>query len=236
MIRNGRLVDGTGNAWSNADVGIVGDRIAAIGSLAESSGSVLIDATGMVVSPGFIDIHTHVLAGLRAGDPIEGFLRDGVTTVIDGNDGNSAWPIGQTLDELEAVHPSLNVGTFAGLSPIRKAVLDIRPGAASENEIARLQDLVERALREGAFGLTSGLEPMLYHWPGYFTTSADLARMLAPVARADALYVSHIRDEAAGLMAAVRETIDMARQAGVRTDITHVKQSGRPTAAMPAKW
>jgi dihydroorotase/N-acyl-D-amino-acid deacylase len=234
LIRGGHVVDGTGTRPILADIGIAGDRIADVGSLPGAKGAIEMDATGLTVAPGFIDIHAHVLRALQSGDPVEHFLRDGVTTVIDGNDGVSIWPIDETMTALARARLSMNVGTFIGLSPVREAAMGERPGAATDAEIARMSEIVEQALQHGAFGLTSGLEPSLYHRPGYFTTTDDLVRILAPVARAGALYASHIRDEASGLLAAVAETIDVARRANVRTDLTHAKAVGPGSRARAA--
>lgn len=226
VIRQGRVLDGTGRERFAADIGIVGDRVVAVGSLSEASAPLVIDANGLIVAPGFIDIHAHVLGAMEGGNPVEAFLRDGVTTVIDGNDGVSAWPVRDALARLAQAPLSMNVGTFVGLNPVRKGVMGASPGAATEDELMRMRQLVEQALSEGAFGLTSGLEPALYHWPGYFTSADDLVRLLEPVSRLDGLYAPHIRDEAQDLFAAVEETIDVASRAKVRTDITHAKAVG----------
>jgi dihydroorotase/N-acyl-D-amino-acid deacylase len=148
LISGGRLVDGSGTASTYGNLAIRGDRIAAIGALSGASASLRIDARGRSVAPGFIDIHCHARWGIFEHPDAENYIRQGVTTVIDGNDGDSPIPIGRFLDRLSQIPMALNFGIFAGQGSIREAVLDDENRPATPDEILRMQDLVRRAMLE----------------------------------------------------------------------------------------
>lgn len=212
-----------------ADVGIKGDRIAAIGDLTGARAARRLDVTGMIVAPGFIDSHSHATGSSPSGSAIvqrplaENYVRQGVTTVMGGQDGSSTLDIGGFLAWLDQEPAALNVGLLIGHGSIRGAVVGQDDRAASPEELARMQALVATAMQDGAFGLSSGLE----YTPGYFADAREVAVLAEPAAAAGGLYISHIRDEGGRLLESVREVIDVAAAAGIRAQVTHHKVIGK---------
>ena len=156
LIRNGRVVDGTGAPWRRADVAVCGDAIVAVEPRIEGTARRVVDAGGRVVAPGFIDLHTHARRGIFEIPSAENYVRQGVTTLVEGPDGSSPLPLGPFLDKLEALGPGVNFASLVGHGSIREAVIGRANRAPSAEELARMQDLVRQAMREGAFGLSTG--------------------------------------------------------------------------------
>src|SRR5258705_6713660 len=157
IISGGRIIDGAGNPWFSGDIGIRGDSIAAMGSLGNASASLRIDAKGFVVSPGFIDIHSHARRGILVVPSAENYIRQGVTTAIEGPDGSSPLPIAPFLDRIAAADITPNFGTFVGQGSVREAVIGSIDRKATPAEIERMQAMVRQGMTDGAFGLSSGL-------------------------------------------------------------------------------
>jgi N-acyl-D-amino-acid deacylase len=248
VIRGGRVLDGSGNPWFPADVGVRDGRIVAVGSLRDAKAIRVIDAAGKYVAPGFIDIHSHADDGSRA----EGGLRDvsseirsapnlvsqGITTVVVNHDGRSPWPVKEQRALLEKNSIGVNAMLLVGHGTVRRQVMgtDTRRPATTE-EIAKMRALVRQALTEGAVGMSAGLE----YEPGRWSTTAEiveLARELVPV---DGVYISHERSEGTdplwyvpsqdgpgppSLLDAVRETIEIGEQSGARVVASHLKAKG----------
>ncbi|MBC7340078.1 MAG: D-aminoacylase [Firmicutes bacterium] len=249
VIRGGMLVDGTGNPWVRADVGISGGRIAVVGHLEGEAGCRVLDATGMVVAPGFVDIHSHSdLALLVDGRALSKVLQ-GVTTEVVGNCGLSAAPLvgaaveylqdtarhladyipwnWSTVDgylgELERRGVSVNVATLVGHRTLRVGVMGHTARAATAEEMARMAALLDRALEEGAWGLSTGLA----YAPGSWAEQGELVELCRVAARHHAFYSSHIRDEEGGVVEAVREALEVSRLSGEPVQISHHKGVGR---------
>ena len=165
VIRNGRVLDGTGNPWFRADVAVRGDTIVRIARRIDEPAARLIDAAGAIVSPGFIDTHTHARRGLNETPTAANYVRQGVTTVIEGPDGSSPVPIGPFFAQLEALQKSVNIGAFIGQGSIRSEVIGNVNRTATPDEIARMKALVEQGMKDGALGLSTGL----FYVPGTFT-------------------------------------------------------------------
>src|SRR5688572_5135343 len=157
VIRNGKIVDGTGNSWYYGDVAVKGDRILGIGKNLNVSASRTIDATGMFIAPGFIDVHTHIEDDERLNPTADNFIYDGVTTVITGNCGLSVVDIGGYLDMIDSLKPSVNVAALVGHNDIREAVMGKANRAPTTDELEKMKLLVDTAMREGAVGLSTGL-------------------------------------------------------------------------------
>lgn len=228
LIRNARVLDGTGNPWLRADVGINGDRIAAVGALGPAAAGRVIDAHDRILAPGFIDVHSHAADGLRSAALHQGqpLLAQGVTTVIVNPDGGGPIDLAAQRAAIEAAHPGPNVGLLIGHGAVRSAVMKSENRAPTADELVKMKDLVRRGMADGAFGLSSGL----FYVPGSFATTEEVIELTKVVAASGGLYSSHIRDEAnygSGVRASVREVIRIADEAKTIGIVTHMKALGR---------
>ncbi|MDP6579364.1 MAG: D-aminoacylase [Vicinamibacterales bacterium] len=223
IIRGGRLVDGTGNPWIDADVGVRGDRIARIGDLSDAVARRDIDAEGLVVAPGFIDPHTHAVRGIFDVPTADNYLLQGVTTLTEGNDGSSPFPIGAHLARITETAISPNWAVFVGQGRIRGEVIGADDREPTPDELDRMRALVAEAMAEGALGLSTGL----FYVPGSFTSTDEVIELSKVVATHGGIYISHMRDEAQELLESVRETIRIGEQAGLPVQMTHHKVISR---------
>ena len=223
IIRDGQVVDGTGNPWVRADIGVRGARIARIGDLSAATATRVINAAGLIVAPGFIDPHTHARRGIFQVPTAHNALLQGVTTLIEGNDGSSPLPIGAHLEQMARAAISPNWGLFVGQGTIRTEVLGRDDRDATADELAEMRALVGRAMEEGALGLSTGL----FYVPGTFTSTAEVIELAHVAAAHGGIYISHMRDEAQGLLDSVRETIRIGEEAGLPVQMTHHKVVGR---------
>ncbi len=222
VIRGGRVVDGTGSPWVRADVAVVGDTIAAVAWRIDAPAARIIDATGMIVSPGFIDIHTHARRGLFEVPTADNYTRQGVTTIYEGPDGSSPLPIKAFLDRVAATRISPNFGTFVGQGSIRQQVVGDVDRKATPAEIDRMRELVRQGMRDGAVGLSTGL----FYVPGVFTPTSEVIELAKVAGEMGGIHVSHMRNEAAGVLDSVRETIAIGERGGLPTQVTHHKIIG----------
>jgi N-acyl-D-amino-acid deacylase len=222
VIRHAHIVDGSGNPWYQADIATRGDTIAAIGILDGASAKLTIDGGGLTAAPGFIDIHTHARRGIFVDPAAQNYIRQGVTTLIEGNDGSSPLPLAPFFEKLSAIHMAVNFGTFVGQGSIRQAVLGLENRNATPEEIAKMKDLTRQAMQDGAFGLSTGL----FYVPGNFTPTGEVIQLAKVVAGFGGMYISHMRDEAAGVVDSVRETIQIGEEGGLPTQVTHHKIIG----------
>ena len=250
LIVGGRVLDGTGNPWFRADVGVRDGRIVAVGALAGAPATRTIEATGRYVAPGFIDIHSHADDGGR--DPGGATIRtdslhrkaapnvvsQGVTTIVVNQDGRSPWPIADQRALLESQGVGPNVMLLAGHGTIRRLVMgdDFRR-PATEAEVRQMQALMRQAMDEGAAGVSAGLE----YAPGRWSTTDEVAAVAAELAPYDGVYISHQRSEGPDpmwfwpsqdepgpptLQDAVMETIEIGRRTGIRVVASHIKAKG----------
>jgi N-acyl-D-aspartate/D-glutamate deacylase len=224
IIANGRIIDGTGNPWFYADVAIRGDSIAAVGRLKGRSASRIIDARGQVVTPGFIDMHTHCESGLSspALKANLNYITQGVTTVVTGNCGYGP------LKVPEVSRAMTNMGTnaviLAGFGTIRREVLGAENRAPSAEELERMKSLLRRAMEEGAWGLSTGLQ----YIPDRYAGTEEIIALARVVAEFGGIYSSHMRSEEENLLDAVREAIRIGEESGARANISHFKATGKP--------
>jgi N-acyl-D-amino-acid deacylase len=220
LISGGTLVDGGGAQRRYADVRIAGDTIKEVGRLKPQSGERLVDAKDMIVAPGFVDIHNHSDRGF-AGDPTaKSQILQGVTTIAVGPDGGSPWPIGEYLEQCSKQRLAPNVIAFAGHATVRRRVMgeDFKR-AATEAEIAKMAELVEQGMREGAVGLSTGLEYDI----GRPSTTEEVIALAKVAAKYNGIYMSHVRDEADLAFDAFREAIRIGREAKLPVQISHIK-------------
>jgi len=223
LITGAHVVDGSGNPWYSADVGIRGDTIVAVGQLGDSQAAIRIDARGLVVAPGFIDIHSHGRRGIFNVPTAENYLREGVTTIIEGPDGSSALPIAPFLDRFKETPISINFATFVGQGTIRTQVIGLANRKATPEEIGKMKDLAAQAMRDGAFGLSTGL----FYVPGNFTPTEEVIELAKVVGQMGGIHISHMREEATHVLDTVRETIRIGEEGGLPTQITHHKTIGQ---------
>jgi len=224
LVAGGTVVDGTGAPGYRADVALRGDRIVRISRrpLDRSRAARVVDATGRVVAPGFIDTHAHIESILRMRGA-ESSVRQGVTTIFGGQDGDSPWPLAAAYDSVDAGGAGLNVGYLVGHGTVREMVMGLADRVPSADELARMRALVARGMGEGAWGLSSGLE----YVPGAFAHTDEIAALAEAAGDSGGMYSSHIRDEGAGLLGSIREVIEVARLGRLTGNVTHMKPSGR---------
>ena len=222
IITGGHIVDGSGNPWYAADVGIVGERIVRIGDLDDAQADTIIDATGLIVSPGFIDPHTHAMQGIFDVPNAESALLQGVTTLTEGNDGSSPFPIAEHYADIEALGISPNWSVFVGQGTVRSLVMGAEDRDTTPAELQRMKDMVAQAMREGALGISTGL----FYVPGSFTPTEEVIELSRVAAEYGGIYISHMREEAYQLLDSVQETIRIGEEAGIPVQMTHHKVIG----------
>jgi N-acyl-D-amino-acid deacylase len=244
VVRNGLVLDGLGSAARRADVGIRDGKIAFVGDLSRARWEVEVDARGLHVCPGFIDLHSHADETCFMYPAVESAVRQGVTTVVVGQDGFSLAPLlpadsakrnvelGFSEDwttfagyqaALERHPPSINVASFVGQGTLRRRVMGERPGPASPRELDAMRALADEALRAGAFGISSGLE----YPPSANARREELAELCRVLAPMRGIYMTHMRNEDDTLLESIEEAIAIARQSGARLHVSHLKASGQ---------
>jgi N-acyl-D-amino-acid deacylase len=223
LIRNARIVDGTGSPWYRGDIALRGEAIARIAPRIDGPASRTIDAGGHMVAPGFIDIHTHARRGIFDVPTADNYVRQGVTTLIEGPDGSSPLPIKPFLERVAAVHITPNFALFVGQGSVRDQVIGSVNRKATPDEIEKMRGLVRQGMLDGAFGLSSGL----FYVPGTFTPTAEVIELAKVAGSMGGIYISHMRDEASGILTSVRETIEIGEKGGLPTQVTHHKVIGK---------
>ena len=226
ILEGGSVYDGLGNAPSVADIGILADRIVAIGDLKDRRAGIRIDVRGLAVVPGLIDIHSHADGGIIDRPLAENYTRQGVTTAIGGQDGSSPHPFGEYLARLEATPSSINFGMLVGQGTVRSLVMGNENRDPAPDELTRMQALVAEAMKEGALGLSSGLE----YTPGTYAKTEEIIALARTTAYYGGIYISHIRDEGGKLLESVEEVIRIGEEGGLPAQVTHHKVVG------PDRW
>jgi len=249
LIKGGRIIDGTGNPWFKADIGIKEDKISEIGHL-KSDADKIIEAAGLVVSPGFIDIHSHSDYNVLVDPMVQSKVRQGVTTEVVGMCGSSAAPMNhavrayrekysssldrgyeydwETMDDylnkVNSVGVSFNLVTVIGHGTIRQNVMQYEDRHTTPSELDEMKQLVDESMKAGAYGISTGL----IYTPGVYADISEIIELSKIVASHGGIYFSHIRGEGATLLEAVREAISIGEQAGLPIQIAHFKASGKP--------
>lgn len=248
VIREGLVVDGTGGRAFQADLGLKDGRIVQVGSIAAGRGQAVIEAKGLAVAPGFIDVHTHTDVQLLVNPKAESTVRQGVTTIVSGNCGSSPFPIADAVFEetksdlkeqygldldwkdiagffgrLERAGTAVNYATLLGHGDLRGAVVGFNNRPPRPEELERMKQIVAESMKAGAFGLSSGLE----YTPSSFARSEELIALCGVVAGFKGVYATHMRDEGDGLLQSLDESIETAKAAGVALQVSHLKTAYR---------
>jgi len=252
IIKDGKIIDGSGNPWFNRDVGIKNGKIAKIGRLAHSEAEKIIDAKGYVVCPGFIDMHSHSDLSVFFNPKLESTIRQGITTLVVGNCGISLAPINpemkdllmkeissflpiceelemdwikfdEYLSRLEEIGVSANIATLVGHGTVRIAAMGLEDRDPARKEMEEMKSLVAEAMEAGAFGLSTGL----IYPPGTYSKTDEIIELCKVVAKYGGIYASHIRSERAGLIEAVKEALTIGEKAKIPVEISHHKAAGR---------
>ncbi len=224
LITGGTVIDGTGAARYSADVAITGNRVALVSRepIARAAAKRVIDATGRIVTPGFIDLHAHLeplpeLPGARSA------VTQGVTTVLGGPDGSSPWPFAAYLTARETQTLGINVAYLVGHNTVRRAVMGEADRAPTPAELERMKHMIAQGMGEGAFGISTGL----FYVPGTYSTIDEVVALSQVVADSGGIYTSHLRKEGLGLFDGVREAIEIGRRTKIPIVLTHHKAVGQ---------
>ncbi len=223
VIKNAMIIDGSGKSAFRGDVRIAGDKIVKIGNLKPKKNETILDAGGRVLAPGFIDIHNHSEEGLMEEGTATNQVSQGITTILVGPDGGSPFPLSEYFAGLQGkIAP--NVGAFIGHASLREQVMngDYKRQTTKE-ELAKMLILMEQAMKEGAFGLSSGLE----YDVGFSASTDELIALAKVAAKYNGIYMTHMRDEEEGMLDALRESIRIGRQARLPVQISHIKMGNR---------
>src|SRR5688572_3544964 len=223
VLRNARIVDGTGSPWYRADLAVRGDIIVRIAPVIGDPAARVIDVGGAVVAPGFVDLHTHAVRGIFQVPTADNYVRQGVTTIFEGPDGGSPVPLKPFLDQLSALPKSVNIGSFIGQGSVRRAVLGFANRSPTREEMDRMRALVRQGMEDGAFGLSTGL----FYVPGAYTPLAEVVELQKVAGSLGGVHTSHMRDEAGGVVESVKETIAIGEQGGLPTHVSHHKMIGK---------
>ncbi len=219
IIANGSIVDGLGHKPYRADVGISRGKIKAIGNLTKRKSVKRIDAAGLLVCPGFIDLHTHADGNILQRPNAHNYIRQGVTTVLGGNCGSSPYPTGRFLKKVERKKIALNFCTLVGHNTIRQKVMGNVDREPTEQEIQKMKKMVRGAMQEGAFGLSSGLK----YIPGAFARTGEIIELARIAQRYGGFYATHLRDEGNHVISALQEAIEIGKAAQIPVQISHHK-------------
>lgn len=224
IIEKGEVLDGSGSPAFKADVAIRDGRIIKVGDLESAEAAQRVDATGLIVAPGFIDLHAHIEPIMRMPDA-ESHIRQGVTTALGGPDGGGPWPFGKYLDSLGSNFAlSMNVAYLTGHNTIRRRVMGNENRKPTPAELDSMKAMVKRAMDQGAFGLSTGLK----YLPGTFSETSEVIALSQVAGSLGGIYTSHLREEGLGLIEGVKEAIRIGREANIPIVLTHHKAMGKP--------
>lgn len=223
IIKNARVLDGTGNSWYKADIAIIGNQIFEISLSIKKPAKKIIDAKNQILAPGFIDVHTHIEGDEQTTPTAESFIYDGVTTVITGNCGSSQTDINKYLSCIDSIKLSINVGVLIGHNDVRKAVMGKANRDPNAEELYKMEAVVAKAMQDGAIGLSTGL----IYIPGTYSKTPEIIALAKVVAQNNGIYATHVRSESNEVMQAINEAISIGKEAALPVQISHFKIGGK---------
>jgi N-acyl-D-amino-acid deacylase len=231
VIKNGLIVDGSGNPGFTGDIAVKDKRIAKIGTLVENQAEIIVDAKGFIVTPGFIDVHTHCDRKIKKFPTVDNYIFQGVTTVIGGNCGGHPFPLGELFDTLEKQGISINFGCLIGHNTIRREVMAFKMELPSDEEMKEMKSLIDQEMRAGALGFSTGLA----YLPGIYSNTDELVNLASAIVPYGGIYASHIRDQALRITEAVEEAIEVGEKNNIPVQISHVKLAHDAIWGQPEK-
>lgn len=224
VLKNGKIIDGSGNSWFYGDVGIKDGKITAIGKLSSEGAGKILDVKNLVIAPGFIDVHTHIESNDIKVPTAPNFIYDGVTSVVTGNCGSSNTDIARYFQKLDSVKTSINIATLIGHNSVRRAVMGDNQRDPTVEEQKKMEELVETAMLHGAVGFSTGL----IYVPGTYSKTEEIIGLAKAASKHDGVYASHIRDEGDHVTDAIEEAVNIGRQANMPVEISHFKLTYKP--------
>jgi N-acyl-D-amino-acid deacylase len=219
LIKDGFILDGTGNPWFKGDIGIDGNKIAAIGNLSKKRGGLTIDASNLIVAPGFIDVHTHCDRQIAEVPTVDNYIHQGVTTVIGGNCGGHPYPLDKLFIKLEEIGISVNFGCLVGHNTIRREVMGLKMDTPSDDEMKEMKSIIQKEMEAGALGFSTGLS----YLPGTYSDTSELVSLASAVVPFGGIYASHIRDQGEKITDAIKEAIEVGEKNNLPVLISHIK-------------
>jgi len=226
LILNGKIIDGTGNSWYYGDIAIKDGKIVSIGKFNNITAPTVINAKGLIVAPGFIDVHAHIENGVFENPSAGNYIYDGVTTVVTGNCGGSADDLRKFFWRIDSMKTSINVASLVGHNTVRRLTMGLNDRLATPEEQKKMEEMVEQAMKDGAVGLSTGL----IYLPGMYSNTEEVIGLAKAAAKYNGVYASHIRNEENGVVDAINEAINIGKAANMPVEISHFKVSG------PANW
>lgn len=223
LIHNGKIIDGTGNSWYYGDIAVKDGKIIAIGNLSQAMADKIIEARGLIIAPGFIDVHAHIEDGVFERPTADNYIYDGVTTVITGNCGGSADNLNNFFARIDSIKTSINVASLVGHNTVRRLAMGLDNRLATPLEQQNMESLVAQAMKDGAVGLSTGL----IYLPGTYSNTDEVIGLAKTAASYQGVYASHIRNEENGVVDAINEAIHIGKTANIPVQISHFKVSGR---------
>ena len=227
VIANGKIIDGTGNSWYYGDIAIKDGKIVYVGKMnnVNITATKVINAKGLIVAPGFIDVHAHIESGIFENPTADNYIYDGVTTVITGNCGGSADDLQIFFWRIDSMKTSINIASLVGHNTVRRQAMGLDNRLATADEQKKMEELVARAMKDGAVGLSTGL----IYLPGMYSNTEEVIGLAKSAASYNGVYASHIRNEENGVKDAINEAINIGKAANIPVaDFTfQSKRSGK---------
>ncbi|MEO8470840.1 MAG: D-aminoacylase [Chryseolinea sp.] len=223
IISGGKIIDGSGNSWFYGDVGIKDGKVVAVGKVKGQAAKTL-NVSGLIVAPGFIDVHTHIEGNDLKVPAATNFLYDGVTSVITGNCGGSNTDIAHYFFQLDSIKTGINVATLVGHNSVRRAIMGESQRDPTADEQTKMEALVGKAMQEGAVGFSTGL----IYVPGTYSKTSEVIGLAKASSQYSGVYASHIRNEADDVSEAIEEAVNIGRTAKMPVEISHFKVTYKP--------